>query len=250
MYGAIAQRANRIRLINGVTLFFVSHLVVFHQFAAHGVHIGVAFFLWVGIFNLMAVAQFWAFANDLYTSERGERLFPLVGVGASLGAWIGARLASRLMAAHAAPTQLLLVAAVGLLVCIALTQYVNHREQSQSKPSATRLNDEPLGPAGGFRLVLADRYLRLIAAMVILLNVVNTIGEFLLGKLVVAQAARAIAEGTAAGLTKPQLIGIFYADFFGWVNLLGLASNCSSYRACSSMSACAAPCSCCHWLYS
>lgn len=50
-YGAIAQRANRIRLVNGVTLFFVSHLVVFYQFAVHGVHIGVAFFLWVGIFT-------------------------------------------------------------------------------------------------------------------------------------------------------------------------------------------------------
>src|SRR5204862_5941362 len=57
-YGALASRVNRIRLINGVMLFFASHLVVFHQLAAHGVHIGVAFFLWVGVFNLMAVAQF------------------------------------------------------------------------------------------------------------------------------------------------------------------------------------------------
>ncbi len=32
-YGAIASRANRIRLINGVTLFFAAHLLVFHQFA-------------------------------------------------------------------------------------------------------------------------------------------------------------------------------------------------------------------------
>jgi len=49
---------------------------------------------------------------------------------------------------------------------------------------------------------------------------VNTIGEFLLGKLVVAEASRTIAEGAAAGLTKSQLIGIFYGDFFGWVNLV------------------------------
>ena len=38
-YGAFASRVNRIRLINGVTLFFASHLVVFHQLAAHGVRI-------------------------------------------------------------------------------------------------------------------------------------------------------------------------------------------------------------------
>ena len=52
--------------------------------------IGVAFYIWVGVFNMVAVAQFWAFANDLYTTERGKRLFPLVGIGASLGALVGA----------------------------------------------------------------------------------------------------------------------------------------------------------------
>src|ERR1700686_3940864 len=82
-YGALASRVNRIRLINGVMLFFVSNLMVFHELAARGVHVGVAFFLWVGVFNLMVVAQFWAFANDLYTQERGQRLFPLIGIGGS-----------------------------------------------------------------------------------------------------------------------------------------------------------------------
>jgi ATP:ADP antiporter, AAA family len=221
-YGALASRVNRMRLINGVMLLFIAQLLVFHQLAAHGVRIGVAFFLWVGIFNLMAVAQFWAFANDLYTTDRGERLFPLVGVGASLGALAGARVASRLMAAHAAPAQLLVVAAAGLLVCVALTLCVNHRESSHGGALTAGHTDEPLGPAGGFRLILTDRYLRLIGVMVILVNTVNTVGEFLLGKLVVGYAARALIDGTAAGLTKPQLIGVFYADFFGWVNLLGL----------------------------
>jgi AAA family ATP:ADP antiporter len=221
-YGAFASRVNRMRLINGVMLFFVSHLVVFHQLATRGVHIGVPFFLWVGIFNLMVVAQFWAFANDLYTHERGQRLFPLVGIGASLGAWVGARLASSLMAAHAGPPRLLLAAALGLMVCIILTRSANHRERSHTGLAATGRIDGPLGPEGGFRLILTNRYLRLIALMVILLNVVNTIGEYLLGNLVVAQASRALADGTAAGLTRSQLIGVFYGDFFGWVNLVSL----------------------------
>jgi AAA family ATP:ADP antiporter len=168
------------------------------------------------------VAQFWAFANDLYTHERGQRLFPLVGIGASTGALGGARLASGLMAAHAGPPQLLLIAAAGLLVCIGLTHCVNHRERSDHDPSTVGRIDEPLGPEGGFRLILGNRYLRLIALMAILLNVVNTIGEFMLGKLVVAQAARTLADGTDAGLTQSQLIGIFYGDFFGWVNLVSL----------------------------
>jgi AAA family ATP:ADP antiporter len=221
-YGAFASRVNRIRLISGVMLFFVSHLVVFHQLAAHGVHIGVPFFLWVGIFNLMVVAQFWAFANDLYTHERGQRLFPLVGIGASLGALAGARFASGLMAAHAEPPQLLLIAAAGLLLCIGLTHRTNHRERARHDPATAGRIDEPLGPEGGFRLIFGSRYLTLIALMAVLLNVVNTIGEFMLGKLAVAQASRTLADGAAAGLTKSQLIGIFYGDFFGWVNLVSL----------------------------
>jgi AAA family ATP:ADP antiporter len=221
-YGAFASRVNRIRLINGVMLFFVSHLVVFHQLAAHGVQIGVPFFLWVGIFNLVVVAQFWAFANDLYTLERGQRLFPLIGVGASVGALAGARLASGLMAAHAGPPRLLLIAAMGLMGCIGLTFCANHRERCRHQPATSGPVDQRLGPEGGFRLIVTNSYLRLIALMVVLLNVVNTIGEYLLGKLVVAHTSRALVDGTAAGLTRSQLIGVFYGDFFGWVNLASL----------------------------
>ena len=45
------------------------------------------------MFNLMIVAQFWSFANDVYTKDQGERLFAIVGFGASLGAVFGARFA-------------------------------------------------------------------------------------------------------------------------------------------------------------
>ena len=38
----------------------------------------------------MVVAQFWAFANDIYTPEQGKRLFPMVGLGSNVGAWLGA----------------------------------------------------------------------------------------------------------------------------------------------------------------
>jgi len=36
---------------------------------------------------VLVVAQFWGFANDLYTEPEGKRLFSIVGVGASLLAW-------------------------------------------------------------------------------------------------------------------------------------------------------------------
>ena len=45
----------------------------------------------------MVIAQFWAFAADLYTEEQGKRLFPLIGVGSSLGAWVGSVRAGQLV---------------------------------------------------------------------------------------------------------------------------------------------------------
>src|SRR4051812_9234774 len=78
LYGALAARVNRIRLLSTVTLFFASNLVLFYFAGRAGWRVGLAFYLWLGIFNLMVPAQLWAFANDIYSNERGKRLFPLV----------------------------------------------------------------------------------------------------------------------------------------------------------------------------
>jgi len=87
-YGAVASRVNRTQLVQWVTLFFASNLLVFLAVLAAGWHIGVVYFLWLGIFNVMVIAQFWAFAADVFSEEKGKRLFPLIGVGSSLGAWL------------------------------------------------------------------------------------------------------------------------------------------------------------------
>ena len=220
-YGAFASRVNRIRLITWVTLFFFSHLVVFFFLGTAGVSVGVAFFLWVGVFNVLVIAQFWAFANDIYNEEQGKRLFAIVGVGSSLGAWAGALLAGRLFSVFG-PYQLMLFAGFMLLACILVSYLVNRRESAGPENARSRAARQPLGKEGGFQLVFANRYLLLIAALILLLNVVNTSGEFLLGKLVLAEADRIIGFGADAVVQKQAFIGKFYGDFFGWVNLLGL----------------------------
>jgi AAA family ATP:ADP antiporter len=96
-YGRLASAVPRQKLITFVTLFFVSNLVVFYVLAKTtvGVWLAIAFFVWVGIFNNMVVAQFWSFANDVYTPDEGKRLFPIVGFGASFGAVGGAWIAGK-----------------------------------------------------------------------------------------------------------------------------------------------------------
>ena len=110
-YARLAARLHRRALMNVVTYFFVAWLVIFYVVAQAGVSIGIAYFLWIGVFNLMIIAQFWSFANDLYTRDEGERLFPVVGLGGALGAVLGAIIASRLIRSVGI-YQLLLVGAV------------------------------------------------------------------------------------------------------------------------------------------
>jgi ATP:ADP antiporter, AAA family len=249
-YGALADRLPRRRLLNVVTAFFVACLVAFYALTRAGAPIAVVFFLWVGIFNLMIVAQFWSFANDLYTKEQGERLFAIIAVGASLGAVLGARLAGWLIPVFGLP-QLLLVAAGLLTLGVVISNVVDARERGRHElhlplhlttaeiPAATgeyqiqTIEDSKkltvslpgIGPTsrpGTFRLVFRNRYLLLIALLILILNWVNTTGEYILSSTVSSAAKAAVATGRAGGLSESEFIGGFYSDFLFYVSIAAL----------------------------
>ena len=128
LYAWLASRHDRRSLINRVTVFFAACLAAFYFLAVAGVPVAIAFYLWVGIFNLMVPAQFWAFANDLYTPEAGKRLFVIVAFGASSGAVFGSFIAGHLIE-PVGIYQLLLVSAGVLLASLGLTHLVDSRER-------------------------------------------------------------------------------------------------------------------------
>ena len=233
LYSRLAGRFARRKLISVITMFFMACLVVFYSLVLAGVSVGVVFFLWVGIFNLMVIAQFWSFANDVYTPAEGRRLFVIVAFGASLGAVAGSRIAGLLLDVVGI-AQLLLVSCVLLGLSIVLTNVVDTRERrrQQGMDVATRSVEAvaagtgagDLGQTSGFRLVLNNPYLLMIALLMLLANWVNTNGEYILGRLVSDAAEQAATAATAAGgtLDTGAWIGKFYSDFFFGVNLLGV----------------------------
>ena len=220
IYGFVGGKVVRIKLIGGLLLFFVSNLVIFYFCGVNGAREGVVFYIWVGIFNVFIVSQVWAFANDIYTEGQGKRLFPMIGVGSSVGAWLGARGAERLVSVlKANPYQLQLLAAAILLLCGVLLVAVNRIATRHAIPEMASHAEQKLAPGNGFALVFRDRYLTWIAVMIVVLNLVNSTGEFLLGDLVTNQA-HALHPGNAAA--QKQFIGSFYGSFFANVNLIGL----------------------------
>jgi AAA family ATP:ADP antiporter len=224
LYGRLVARYARMRLINVVTAFFAACPVLFYILAQFGVPLAVVFFVWIGIFSLMIIAQFWSFANDVYTKEEGERLFVLVAFGASLGAVGGARIADRLIEPIGIH-QLMLLGAAILMGQLWLTNYINAREH-QRRPSAgaTRTPATAATSSGinAFAMVFRTRYLLLMALMLMVVNWVNTTGEYILGSIVKDTAVEYVATGRAGGLSEAQLIGDFYSKYFTLVNVFGL----------------------------
>jgi AAA family ATP:ADP antiporter len=242
VYGYLASKVNRIKLINGVTLFFISNLLIFYSLSRQAVPLGVIFFLWVGIFNLFIIAQFWSFANDLYTEDQGKRLFAIVAFGGSLGAVLGPKVASILFE-PLGPYLLMLITASLLGVCLIFPNIVNRKESGGAR--ATKNTDDaaqPLAKGGAFKLVIGKPYLLLIASLLIISNLVNTTGEFILGKTVTQEAQRianvtptmmlAADETTMASPAVQQpskrvqdYIARFYGDFLFTVSLAGVLAQ-------------------------
>lgn len=214
LYSAVAARVSRVKLINGVTLFFIVCLLAFFGLSQAGVPVGVPFFIWVGIFSLMTIAQLWAFATDVYSVDQGKRLFAIVGFGASLGAIVGSFATGQLVKVYG-PYPFMLGAAALLGLCLLLTNVVNARETSSRAAKPQKAVRE----RSGFTLVFADRYLLLIGLLMLIYNLVNTTGEYILGKTVVSLYEHAHGAAAAGGLDESKVIGEFYGNFFTLVNL-------------------------------
>jgi AAA family ATP:ADP antiporter len=254
-YAKLVSRFERTRLITVVTGLFIACLVAFWALGRAGVpYLGYAFFIWVGIFSVMVVAQFWSYANDVYNNDSGKRLFPLVAFGGTFGAVAGAGIAEKLLE-YFSVMEMLLWAAALLLACIALTNVISRKvwgkaamEARQRELSAkAKAPEKGKKESLGFDLLLRHKYIGFIALLVLMLNLVNTTGEYILGSLVEdfgtveTEAAVEQAVATGAPLTfknqefgdpavpenqeeyQGSVIGSFYASFFFWVNLLGMA---------------------------
>ncbi|MET0412240.1 MAG: hypothetical protein ABW217_13140, partial [Polyangiaceae bacterium] len=219
LYGLFVDRLPRLKLVVGVTLFFASHLVLFFlasQLESVRPLLGILFYIWIGLFNLMVVAQLWSFANDLYDVEQGKRLFPIVALGASIGAAAGSQIASLLV--DPLGVYVLLLVSAGVLVGCSYLFVVSERQSSILKAkkrteleaaqraalaageaagsvpvTAAAAPAAPVGSSpsaagasreGGFALVFRYRYLLAIAFFTLVYNWVNSNGEYMLGKLV------------------------------------------------------------------
>lgn len=225
-YDLLTTKVRRRQLLAVSYSVIVVCLAAFVVLGLAGAPVGLAFYLWLAVVNMFLVAQFWSFANDIYNEQEGKRLFAMVAIGGSLGAWLGPWLA-KLGKEHTFPmigiAAVILSAALGLFWVIDAMRRRERVELERQSPEAPAGQvDAPLSKDGGFKLILRDRYLFAIGVMLILATMTNTIGEFILSNAADQHAKVMVPDGSLVGDALKAARGAahndYYGTFYSWMN--------------------------------
>lgn len=210
IYAELAKRVNRDLLLGSTTLFFIASLLLFwwsFKFRPT-TSLSAIFYIWVSNFNVILVTQFWSVANDIYNPREGKRLYGFIGSGGILGsiltgfavAWLVKRVGTE---------NLLLVSAAFLLVLMAIARKIcslDSRERREKEARLPEVDRLPESGANGFTLIWRSPYLKLITAIVILLNIVTTIVDYQFQTVI------------SGHFTKDQMTA-FLGNFFSFLTL-------------------------------
>jgi AAA family ATP:ADP antiporter len=236
-FGYLSTRWARADLITYATLFCMSNMVFFWIlqpgfFLANLPYAGVVFYIWVGMFGVFVVAQFWTFAADVYSNERGKRMLPMIAIGATAGAASGSVITAWLVDTGIVPYEWLLVLAMlPLAISILITRAVDRRENASGAGEQADAPKPEVDPEARDRnalsVVFSNRFLLSVAAITLLLNWVNTNGEnllyWVLQDLLTADAVElGITDGAELVEFTRKGTTAFYANFFGIVNWVAL----------------------------
>jgi len=145
------------------------------------------FFVWFSVFNLFVVSVFRGFMADIWRLDQAKRLFGFIGVGGTLGALAGSKIAS-VLAKPIGSVNLLFLSIVLLEVAV----FSVHRLVVIHRIDATPPGQGATPPAAmgtsdmwrGLKLIVSQSYLRWIAGYTFMYGLIGTFLYYQQGKLV------------------------------------------------------------------
>src|ERR1700732_1533739 len=215
LYLRLGRRMSLGNLLIASPLVFAGMCVSF-WFLAHHYNprwLFPVFYIWVGIFGVLAPTQVWTLANYLLTTREAKRIFGMVGGGAILGA-IFAGFFSQAIAQAFGTESLLLGMTLLLLICTALMGTAWQSWKSRLADSCeTAAGGKGIGKRAfksSMRLVLSFPFLRAIAAVICLASFVTTLTGW---------QFKAVAKQF---LVNKDALAILFGNFYFYAGLLGL----------------------------
>ncbi len=201
VYNRLVARYSRLQVVVGSLLTFAALLVVFRwRLVSGGIATVVVFYLFVDLFSVVLVEQFWSLANSVTHAEEGRRSYWFIASGGLFGGVAGGLVASGLLTWGGLATEdLLLSCAALLLVTAAFNLAMGRRNAFRERATQPRvvLHGE------GLRAVLGNRYLALIALVVCLSQLAEPVVEF--------QFLRAVAEAFPDTDERTRYISGFFS---------------------------------------
>ena len=170
VYGWLVSRFPRRVFLPVIYGFFIATLLLFYAMFDSGIAgRGLAFILWITVFNLFAVAVFWSFMADIYDNVEARAYYGYIGAAGTIGAFLGPAL-TRTLVEQVGIANMMLVSAALFTVCVVcilrLRRYAVAREAQRGQVSG----EKPMGGEvlAGLKLVLKEPLLRWLAIMVVL----------------------------------------------------------------------------------
>ena len=166
VFGWLASRLPRARLLPAVYAFFAVNLLVFTLELDARV-----FFVWLSVFNLFVVSVFWSFMSDIFDTRQAARLYGTIAAGGSSGAIAGPLIATLVPQSGVllAVSALLLTATVPCI--LALARWARAHPRSAEAPA-----EAPLGGSilAGARAALTSPFLLAICGYLLCYTALST----------------------------------------------------------------------------
>jgi ATP:ADP antiporter, AAA family len=211
VYNRLVERFSRLQVVVGSLFTFACVLALFHRVLDHGgIATVIAFYIFVDIFSVVLVEQFWSLANSVTRVDEGHKSYWFIATGGLVGGVAGGLVSGAMLRYTAMGTTDLLLSCAALLVVTGVVNLVLSRRGVFEEVLA-----EPRIPlrGEGLRAVLRNRYLVLIALVVCLSQLAEPVVEF--------QFLRAIA----INYPDIDLRTRFIADFFSVMGFVSIAVN-------------------------
>ncbi len=179
VYRTVLERYGRVRVVLASCLFFAAALIAFRLLAAAPAPwVAVAFYIFVDIFGVVLVEQFWSLADGSYRTEEGRRWYGLVGTGGLAGGVAGGVLAALLIRHTPLQTpDLMGVAAAFVGLVLGLT-WAMDRGGLLQRTGEIAPHEAVAAKVGAWRLIAGNRYLALIAVALLLAQAISPLIEY------------------------------------------------------------------------
>ncbi len=193
-------------IISNVIIFWL--LMVFYDFG----WVLYAFYIWSAIVGLIAVAQFWMLANDMFTPRDGKRLFGILTAAGTLGGMLGGFGATLAVTFLFGTRQLLWFIVALFAGSFGVVWFAaRERETALAANHGADVPSREIGERDGSGVVgtlMGSRYLQTIAALIFLSVIVSTLIDYQFKA--AAQAAYPSTEALAG----------FFGSYYAWLSVV------------------------------